>query len=135
HRIANSTIGIVTDINLTTKLIYINFCVEGVIINVSFSKYTDNFFLNGIPASCKQYPIQNAFVLTVQGLTVPNVLLNLNSQVFEIGQANVALSHCTKWNHINIHFLDRSAFMVDPSIVNEYAQLENFACNPLILSF
>ncbi|CAG8845399.1 14053_t:CDS:1, partial [Gigaspora margarita] len=40
--------GIITDIALRLELIYISFCIEGAIINVSFSKFTNNFFINGI---------------------------------------------------------------------------------------
>ncbi|CAG8735782.1 21279_t:CDS:2 [Cetraspora pellucida] len=99
HRIANSTIGIITDLDLDLSLVYVNFCVEGAIINVSFSKYTSNFYINSIPASYTQFPIQNAFALTVhktQGLTLPDVSLNLNDQIFAPGQAYIALSHCTR---------------------------------------
>ncbi|CAG8687256.1 20476_t:CDS:1 [Cetraspora pellucida] len=99
HRIANGTIGVITDLDLDSDLVYVSFCIEGAIINVSFSKFTCNFNINGIPASHTQFPIQNAFALTVyktQGLTLPDVSLNLNNQIFAPGQAYVALSHCTK---------------------------------------
>ncbi|CAG8749746.1 3259_t:CDS:2 [Gigaspora margarita] len=50
-QIANSTMGIINDIDLRSELLYVSFCVEGAIINVSFSKYTDNFFINRIPSN------------------------------------------------------------------------------------
>jgi len=42
-----------------------------------------------------QFPLQNAFALTVhktQSLTLPEVSLNLDQQIFSAGQAYVALS-------------------------------------------
>ncbi|CAG8487652.1 9179_t:CDS:2 [Cetraspora pellucida] len=137
HRIANGTVGIVTDLNLQIGLVYVSFCVEGAIINTSFTKYTHNFYLNGLPASRTQYPIQNAFALTVhktQGLTIPDVSLNLDNQIFEYGQAYVALSRCTKWEHVKIQSLDRDAFIVDRSMTDEYERLESKAHEPLPLN-
>lgn len=68
HRIANDTIGILTDIDLTPELIYVSFCVEGAIDNVK------------------------------------------------------------------IHSLNCTAFMVDPSMINEYERLERIARNLLPLT-
>ncbi|CAG8673997.1 9059_t:CDS:2 [Cetraspora pellucida] len=110
---------------------------NGAIINTSFTKYTHNFYLNGSPASRTQYPIQNAFALTVhktQGLTIPDVSLNLNNQIFEYGQAYVALSRCTKWEHVKIQSLDRNAFIINQSMINEYERLESKSRQPLPLN-
>ncbi|CAG8557841.1 9992_t:CDS:1 [Cetraspora pellucida] len=137
HRIANGTIGIITDLDLNTNIIYVSFCVEGAIVNVSFTKITTNFEIDSLPASCTQYPIQNAFALTVyktQGLTLPDVSLNLDNQIFESGQAYVALSHCTKLTNIKIHSLNRSTFMTSPSMIKEYDRLELIALDPLTLN-
>ncbi|CAG8847218.1 23980_t:CDS:1, partial [Gigaspora margarita] len=100
YRIANGTIGVVTDLDLNSALVYVSFCIEGAIINISFSKFICNFNINGILASRTQFPIQNAFALTIhktQELTLPDVLLNLDDQIFVPGQAYIVLSHCTKW--------------------------------------
>ncbi|CAG8686181.1 850_t:CDS:2, partial [Racocetra persica] len=115
HHIANGTIGIVTNLNLQIGLVYVSFCVERAIINTSFTKYTHNFYLNGLPASSTQYPIQNAFALTYR-------------------QAYVALSCCTKWEHVKIQSLDHDAFTVDRSMTDEYEQLESKALEPLSLN-
>ncbi|CAG8569342.1 9043_t:CDS:1 [Racocetra persica] len=123
YRIANGTIGIVTDLNLQIGLVYVSFCVEGAIINTSFTKYTHNFYLNGLPASYTQYPIQNALTLMVhktQRLTIPDVSLNLDNQIFKYRQAYVALSRYTKWKHVKIQSLDHDAFIVDRSMTDEY---------------
>ncbi|CAG8612432.1 17247_t:CDS:2 [Cetraspora pellucida] len=59
------------------------------------ARYMHHFYLNGIPASRTQYPIQNAFALTIhktQELTLPNISMNLDNQIFKSGQAYVALS-------------------------------------------
>lgn len=135
YGIANGTIGIVTDLDLQTALIYVSFCIEGAIINVSFTKYTHHFYIYGVLANRTQYPIQNAFALTVhktQGLTLPDVSLNLDNQIFESGQAYVALSR-TKWEHVKIHTLDRNAFITNQSMIDEYNRLESKAQQPLPL--
>ncbi|CAG8802453.1 16439_t:CDS:1, partial [Racocetra persica] len=137
HRIANGTVGIVTDLNLQIGLVYVSFCVEGAIINTLFTKYTHNFYLNSLPASHTQYPIQNAFALTIyktQGLTIPDISLNLDNQIFEYVQAYVALSRCMKWEHVKIQSIDHDAFIVDRSMTDEYERLESKALEPLPLN-
>ncbi|CAG8812362.1 26799_t:CDS:1, partial [Racocetra persica] len=123
HRIANGTIGIITDLYIQSNLVYVSFCIEKAIINISFFKFTSNFSINGTPASRTQFSIQNAFALTVyktQGLTLPDVSLNLDDQIFTPGQAYVVLSHCTNWNHITIQSLNDTAFITDQSMIREY---------------
>ena len=93
--------------------------------------------INGAPASRTQYLLINAFTLTVhkvQGMTLPNVSLNLDSQMFEKGQAYVALSRCNNWDNIKIRSLTREAFTVDKSMIKEYERLESKASEPLPLS-
>ncbi|CAG8759853.1 2589_t:CDS:2, partial [Ambispora leptoticha] len=110
---------------------------NGAIINVSFSKFTSNFSINGTPASRTQFPIQNAFALTVhktQGLNLPDVSLNLDDQIFAPGQAYVALSCCTNWNHIKIQSLNDTAFITDQSMIREYERLELKTQEPLPLN-
>ncbi|CAG8838820.1 33737_t:CDS:2, partial [Racocetra persica] len=107
---------------------------NGAIMNVSFFRFTSNFNINGIPASRTQFPIQNAFALTVhktQGLTLPDVSLNLDDQIFAPGQAYVALSRCTNWDHLKIQSLNNTAFITDQSMIKEYERLELKAREPL----
>ncbi|CAG8600583.1 13969_t:CDS:2 [Cetraspora pellucida] len=137
HRIANGTIGIITDLDPQLNLVYVSFCIEGAIINTSFTKFTSNFDINGIPASRTQFPIQNAYALTVhktQGLTLPDVSLNLDKQIFAPGQAYVALSRCTNWNNLKIQSLDSTAFITDQSMIREYRRLELEALESLPLN-
>ncbi|CAG8807756.1 42058_t:CDS:1, partial [Gigaspora margarita] len=56
------------------------------------------------------------------------------NKIFQTGQSYVALSHCTKWEHVKIHKLNHAVFMTDLSMVNEYEQLEDIARNPLPLN-
>jgi ATP-dependent exoDNAse (exonuclease V) alpha subunit len=53
----------------------------------------DNF--NGMPAKKIQFPLQDAFALTVhktQGLTIPHSTLSLDKSIFADGQAYAAMS-------------------------------------------
>ncbi|RHZ70774.1 hypothetical protein Glove_267g53 [Diversispora epigaea] len=70
----------------------------------------------------------------IQGITLPNVSLNLDAQMFEKGQAYTALSRCCEWDNIKIRSLNREAFAVDESMIKEYERLETVASNPLPLS-
>ena len=90
YGICNGTIGIITDLNMEAQTVRCAFCIEIKIIDIEIKKHTSSFLLHGAPASRTQYPIINAHALTVhkvQGLTLPNVSLNLDSQMFEKGQA------------------------------------------------
>jgi len=78
--------------------------------------------------------LQNAFALTVhktQSLTLPNISLALDSQLFSPGQAYVALSRCPSWDHVYISSLHRDAFIVDPEVIQEYDHLQQIAMTPL----
>ena len=55
----------------------------------------------------------------------------MDDQIFSPGQAYVALSRFPNWNNIQIATLSRSAFMTDPTVINEYNWLEKVAQNPL----
>ncbi|RHZ77068.1 hypothetical protein Glove_186g177 [Diversispora epigaea] len=98
------SIGIITD----------TFCIKGGITDISIRKHTASFILNGI--------------------TLPNVSLNLDAQIFEKGQAYTALSRCYKWDNIKIRSLNREAFDVDEFMIKEYKRLETVVSNPLPLS-
>ncbi len=96
--IYNSTIRIVTDINLENLEVRITFSIIDGIVDIGIKKETITFLINEKPASRCQFPLQNAFALTVhktQGLTLPEVSLSLDNQMFSAGQAYVALSWCS----------------------------------------
>jgi ATP-dependent exoDNAse (exonuclease V) alpha subunit len=94
---------------------------------ITINKTIDRFNYNGQPASRRQFPIQNAFALTVhktQGLTLPNITVSLDSQMFETGQSYVAISRAKTWDSLNIITLDRSAIKTDEQIIEEYKRLQ-----------
>ncbi|GES75088.1 AAA family ATPase [Rhizophagus clarus] len=101
HKIANETIGTITDIDIELQEVRSS-------------------------ASRTQFPLINAFALTshkVQALTLPDISLDLNSQMFEKGQAYVAISRCKDWNNVKIKSLSREAFVVDRLMIKEYERL------------
>jgi len=72
----------------------------------------------------------NCYALTVhktQGLTLHDISLSLDNQIFSPGQAYVALSRCSSWEHVQTAALDRSTFMTDPEVIAEYARIESMA--------
>ncbi|CAG8648692.1 2787_t:CDS:2 [Funneliformis caledonium] len=107
HKIFNGIIRIITDINVELQEIRCAFCVQGRIVDIAVKKHTSSFIINGAPA---------------------------NSQMFEKGQAYVALSRCNNWNNIKIRLLTREAFTVDNATIKEYERLEHKASEPLPLS-
>jgi len=138
YKICNGTIGIVTDINLSEQIIRVAFSVRGSIIDIDVTKQTHYFEINGTNCQRTQYPLQNCFALTVhktQGLTLPKVCLALDGNIFSSGQAYVALSRCPTWDDIEISHLDRSAFMTDQNVIQEYQRLTEISrLNPHVLS-
>lgn len=136
QKICNGTIGIVTDINLSTLEVKIAFMVIGGIVHIGIKKNTATFVINGKQSSRSQFPLQNAFALTVhktQGLTLPEVSLYLDNKIFSPGQAYVALSRCSNWSKVHIASLHPSAFITDKSMIDEYNRLEQKAAIPLPL--
>lgn len=133
-KVCNGTIGVITDVNIETNSVRVSFNVPGGIIDMSIKPDTNYFMINGNHASRCQFPIQNCYALTVhktQGLTLNDISVSLDDQIFSPGQAYVALSRCPNWDNIQIATLSRSAFMIDPTVINEYNRLERVAQNPL----
>ncbi|CAG8432953.1 9871_t:CDS:2 [Diversispora eburnea] len=65
---------------------------------INTSNDLEKFFIDGKRASRKQFPLQNAFVLTsdkVQGLTLLQVTTSIDEFLFAEGQAYIAMSRAT----------------------------------------
>ncbi|CAG8562638.1 14744_t:CDS:2 [Acaulospora morrowiae] len=136
QNVCNGTIGVITDINISCFEVRIAFSVIGGIVDVGIKRHFDTFIVNGKPSSRYQFPLQNAFALTVhktQGLTLPEISVCLNQQIFAAGQAYVALSKCSDWSKVNISSIHPSAFITDMSMVEEYKRLERKASTHLPL--
>ena len=134
HQICNGSFGIIIDVDIENNNVRVAFSVSSAIVDMAVSKQTSHFLINGVPATRTQFPLHNAFTLTVhkcQGLTLPDVSLSLDSQIFTSGQAYVSLSRCSKWEDVKINSLSRDAFKVDPSMINEYERLEEIVTRPL----
>src|ERR1044071_5564810 len=116
QNIYNGTVGVVTDIDLENLEVRVAFGVVGGIVDIVIKKETVTFQVDGKPASRCQFPLQNAFALTVHKT-----------------QAYTALSRCSDWSKVHIASLHPSAFIVDKSMLEEYKRLEEMAANPLPL--
>ncbi|RIA79579.1 hypothetical protein C1645_845488, partial [Glomus cerebriforme] len=84
-----------------------------------------------------QFPLINTFALIVhkvQGLTLPDISLNLDFQMFEKEQVYIAISWCNNWNNVKIKSLSMDAFAVDKSMIKKYERLEAIASTSLPLS-
>jgi hypothetical protein len=68
-----------------------------------------------------------------QGLTLPEISVSLDQQIFSVGQAYVALSCCSNWSNVYIATFYPSAFITDKSMIKEYERLEQKASTPLPL--
>ena len=90
-------------------------------------KCTHYFYVSGGRGQRTQFPLQNAFALTVhktQGLTLPHVTIPLDEEMFSYGQAYVALSRALSWAQLSISSLSLAAFRTDPAITEEYERLQ-----------
>ena len=136
QKICNGTVGVITDIKLESLQVRVAFSVIGGIVDIEIKKETTTFIIDGKQSSWSQFSLQNAFALTVyktQGLTLSEISLSLDQQIFSAGQAYVALSRCPDWTKVHIASLHPSAFITDDSMIKEYEWLEQKAAIPLPL--
>src|SRR6266498_802330 len=104
HGICNGSIGVITKI-VDNENIEVTFPMTDNITKINVQKMTSYFNINGIPSSRHQFPIQNAFTLTVhktQGLTLPHTTLTIDENMFTTGQIYVAMSRAPSWNSVSI---------------------------------
>ncbi|GES92241.1 Pif1-like helicase domain-containing protein [Rhizophagus clarus] len=86
-QICNGTIGIVTDINKEKETVRVAFCVNRGIASIEVGLEPAYFNINGMPACRIQFPLQNAFALTVhktQSITLPQIGLRSVSVITEL---------------------------------------------------
>jgi ATP-dependent DNA helicase PIF1 len=94
HGLYNGSIGIVMKI-CNQENIEVAFPLADGIKTFTIQKDTAFFTFNGMPAKRIQFPLQNAFALTIhktQGVTIPHSTLSLDESIFACGQAYVAMS-------------------------------------------
>ena len=92
--LCNGSIGIITKL-IDENHIEVVFPVKSGINQIIVEKITAYFNFNGSPAQQTQFPLQNAFALTVhktQGFTLPHATVSLDEQMFAYGQSYVSMS-------------------------------------------
>ena len=94
---------------------------------IVIQKETCYFEIHGKRASRKQFPLQNAFALTIhktQGLTLPHVTLNVDENIFAEGQIYVAMSRAPSLKSLHILGFDYAQLKVSKAALEEYKRLE-----------
>ena len=125
---------VLLDIDKDKEIIRVAFCINKGIVDIEIEQETAHFNINGMPACRIQFPLQNAFALTVhktQAITLPQTSLYLDNQMFAQGQSYVTLSRCKSWNDVKILALTPDASLVDERIKKEYLRLEEVSKNRL----
>ncbi len=126
EELCNGSIGVVTKL-IDDDHIEVAFPINSGINQIVVKKITAYFNLNGAPAQRTQFPLQNAFALTVhktQGLTLPHTTISLDEQMFANGQAYVAMSRAKSWQNLEIRSFDQNAIKVDNEMLLELDRLQ-----------
>jgi len=95
------------------------------ITKVTVQKETTYFDISGSSTSRQQFPLQNAFVLTVhktQGLTLPRATVSVDENMFAPGQVYVAMSRAPSWESLEILDFDFSYVKTEHSVIQDYAR-------------
>ena len=126
EELCNWSIGVITKL-IDENHIEVVFPINSGINQIVIEKTTAYFNFNGAPAQRTQFPLQNAFALTVhktQGLTLPHATVSLDAQMFAVGQAYVAMSRATSWQNLEIRSFDQDAIKVDNAMLLELDRLK-----------
>ena len=126
EELCNGSIGVITKL-VDENHIEVVFPINSGINQVVVEKITAYFNLNGAPAQRTQFPLQNAFALTVhktQGLTLPHATVSLDEQMFANGQAYVAMSCAKSWQNLEIRSFNPNAIKVDNEMLIELDRLQ-----------
>ncbi|GBC40545.2 PIF1-like helicase domain-containing protein [Rhizophagus irregularis DAOM 181602=DAOM 197198] len=126
EQLCNGSIGVVTKL-INENQVEVAFPINNGINQVIVEKITTYFNLHGASAQRTQFPLQNAFALTVhktQGLTLPHVTVSLDEQMFAHRQSYVAISRATSWENLEIQSFDPNAIKVDDAMLSELNRLQ-----------
>src|SRR3954465_3100691 len=126
EELCNGSIGIITKL-IDEDHVEVVFPIKSGMNQIVVEKITAYFNMNGIPAQRTQFPLQNAFALTVhktKGLTLPHATISLDEQMFANRQAYVALSHAKSWQNLEIRSFNPDAIKVDNDILLELNRLQ-----------
>jgi ATP-dependent DNA helicase PIF1 len=124
--LANGTIGVVTAMNYANNTVEVTFPTSSGITLTSIRRVTNSFLINGAPCSRTQFPLQNAFALTVhktQGLTLPHVSLSIDDTMFACGQVYVAFSRATSWENLDLYAFEEDQIHIDQEVITENQRL------------
>src|SRR5215213_4053735 len=115
HGICNGTIGVITKV-IDDDNVEVAFPTANNILKINVQREITYFTINGIPASRKQFPIQNAFALSVhktQDLTLPHSTVSIDENMFATGQIYVVMSGAPSWDSLDILSFDFDCIKVD----------------------
>jgi ATP-dependent DNA helicase PIF1 len=123
--IYNGSIGVIIRVP-DESVVEVAFPISTGMIIMKVEKDTSYFVVNGGPARRTQFPLQNAFALTVhktQGLTLPHTTISLDTSMFANGQAYVAMSRASSWQNLDITHFDITSIKADKKMIKEYERL------------
>ena len=127
HGLYNGSIGVIMKI-CDQESVEVAFPLADGIKTFAIQKDTAFFTFNGMPAKRTQFPLQNAFALTVhktQSITLPHSTLSLDESIFACGQAYVAMSRSPSWDKLDITSFNISSIKTDKRVLKEYERLQN----------
>ena len=122
----NGSIGVVIKI-CNQENVEVAFPLTDGIKTFTIQRDTVFFTYNGMPAKRTQFPLQNAFALTVhktQSITLPHSTLSLDESIFACRQAYIAMSRSPLWDKLDIKSFNINSIKTDKHILKEYERLQ-----------